>query len=111
LQLADTHLVFINDKYVRGEEIDWNALFCREDVSEQLIPLLPEMPERIASMHDGMPQIPSGGGCMTPPTLPCPPTDAQSLNDRGDRQVKKTCPVTLAQTKKEAPAASPPHRP
>src|ERR1700732_4561890 len=35
------------------------------------------------------------------------PTDAQSLNDRGDRQVQKTCPVTLAQTKKEAPAASP----
>jgi hypothetical protein len=34
------------------------------------------------------------------------PTDAQSLNDRGDRQVQKTCPVTLAQTKKEAPAAS-----
>jgi hypothetical protein len=35
------------------------------------------------------------------------PTDAQSLNDRGDRQVQKTCPVTLAQTKKEAPAEHP----
>jgi hypothetical protein len=51
LELADAHLVYVNDEYVRGEEIDWNALFCREDVSEHLIPLLSEMPERIANMH------------------------------------------------------------
>jgi hypothetical protein len=52
LDLADAHLVFVNDKYIRGEEIDWNKLFCREDVSEELIPLLPKVPERIASMHE-----------------------------------------------------------
>jgi hypothetical protein len=34
LELADAHLVYINDKYVRNGEIDWNGLFCREDVCE-----------------------------------------------------------------------------
>jgi hypothetical protein len=52
LELADAHLVFINDKYVRKGEVNWNALFCREDVSEDLIPFLPSVPERIASMHE-----------------------------------------------------------
>jgi hypothetical protein len=52
LELADAYLVHINDKYVRDEEIDWNALFCRQDVTEDLIPLLPEVPERIANMHE-----------------------------------------------------------
>jgi predicted RecB family nuclease len=52
LALADVHLVYINDKYIRDEEIDWNALFCREDVSENLIPFLPSVPERIANMHE-----------------------------------------------------------
>ena len=52
LELADAYLVFINDKYIRDEEIDWNALFCREDVTENLIPFLPKVPERIASMHE-----------------------------------------------------------
>jgi hypothetical protein len=51
LPLADAHLVYINDKYVRDEEIDWNALLCRKDVSEDVIDLLPEVPERIANMH------------------------------------------------------------
>jgi hypothetical protein len=51
LELADAHLVYIDDKYIRGEEIDWNALFCREDVSENIISFLPEVPERIANMH------------------------------------------------------------
>jgi len=51
LELADVHLVFISDKYVRDEEIDCNTLFCREDVSEDIIDLLSEVPERIASMH------------------------------------------------------------
>jgi hypothetical protein len=49
LELADTHLVYINDKYVRGTEVDWNGLFYREDVSENLIPLLPAVPERISA--------------------------------------------------------------
>ena len=26
-----------------SEEIDWDALFCREDVSENLIPFLPKV--------------------------------------------------------------------
>jgi hypothetical protein len=52
LELADAHLMYINDKYVRGEEIDWEALFCREDVSEDVARLLPEVPERIADMHE-----------------------------------------------------------
>jgi hypothetical protein len=51
LKLADAHLVFINDDYTRDEEIDWNSLFCREDVSEKLVAFLPEVPERIAEMH------------------------------------------------------------
>ena len=51
LQLADAYLVFIDDKYVREEKIDWNELFCRKDVSEDVIDLLPEVPERIANMH------------------------------------------------------------
>jgi hypothetical protein len=51
LDLADAHLVFVNNKYIRNEEIDWNALFCREDVSQNLIPLLSKVPERIANMH------------------------------------------------------------
>jgi hypothetical protein len=54
LELSDAHLVFINDKYIRGEEIDWNALFHREDVTEDLIRFLPDVPERIASMHKVM---------------------------------------------------------
>jgi hypothetical protein len=52
LELADAYLVFINDKYTRDEEIDWDALFCREDVAADVIPLLPEIPERIAKMHE-----------------------------------------------------------
>jgi len=44
-------LVFINDKYVRDETIDWNELFCRKDVSEDVIDLLPQVPERIANRH------------------------------------------------------------
>jgi len=52
LELADAHLVHINDKYVRDEEIDWNALFCRVDVSDNVIPFLPSVPARIANMHE-----------------------------------------------------------
>jgi hypothetical protein len=51
LQLADAYLVFINDKYIRDDEINWNELFLRKDVSEDVIDLLPEVPERIANMH------------------------------------------------------------
>jgi predicted RecB family nuclease len=52
LELADAYLVYVNNNYVRGAKIDWNALFCRENVTEDLIPLLPEVPARIASMHE-----------------------------------------------------------
>jgi hypothetical protein len=52
LKLADAHLVYINHDYTRDEEIDWNGLFCREDVSEKLVTFLPEVPERIAEMHE-----------------------------------------------------------
>jgi hypothetical protein len=52
LELADAYLVFIGGKYIRDEEIDCHALFCREDVTENLIPFLPKVPERIASMHE-----------------------------------------------------------
>src|SRR5690348_2830794 len=51
LELADAYLIFTNDKYERGEEVDWNALFLRQDVTEDVISLLPSMPERIAEMH------------------------------------------------------------
>jgi hypothetical protein len=52
LELVDAYLVNINDKYIRDENIDWDAPFCREDVTENLIPLLPAVPERIANMHE-----------------------------------------------------------
>jgi hypothetical protein len=52
LELADAYLVFIGGKYIRDEEIDCHALFCREDVTENLIPFLPKVPERIAGMHE-----------------------------------------------------------
>jgi hypothetical protein len=51
LELADAYLVYIDNKYIRDEEIDWNGLFLREDVSENLIPFLSKVPERIAQMH------------------------------------------------------------
>jgi predicted RecB family nuclease len=51
LELADAHLVYINDGYIRGEDTDWNSLFCREDGSDNMIPFLPSVPERIAEMH------------------------------------------------------------
>jgi hypothetical protein len=51
LELADSYLIFTNDKYDRSEEVDWNALFHRQDVTEDVISLLPKMPERIAEMH------------------------------------------------------------
>ena len=51
LDLADAHLVFVNNKYFRAEEINWKGLFCREDISENLIPFLAGVPQRIAEMH------------------------------------------------------------
>jgi predicted RecB family nuclease len=51
LEMADAYLIFTNDKYVRGEGVDWNALFHRYDVTEDVIRLLPQVPERIAEMH------------------------------------------------------------
>jgi hypothetical protein len=51
LELADACLVHVNKKYVRGEEVDWDAAFVRQDVTEDVIRLLPKMPERIAEMH------------------------------------------------------------
>jgi hypothetical protein len=74
LQLADAYLVFINDKYVRDEEINWNALFCQKDVSEDVIDLLPEVPERIANMHGVLclteaPDIRPSRHCFQPMTV------------------------------------------
>jgi predicted RecB family nuclease len=71
LELADAYLVYINDRYVRGENIDWNALFCREDVSDSVIHLLPEVPERIANMHEVLcsteaPDIRASRHCFQP---------------------------------------------
>ncbi len=54
LELAGAHLVFIDGKYIRDKEVDWNALFRREDVTENLIPLLAGIPERIANMHTAL---------------------------------------------------------
>lgn len=71
LELADAHLVYINVQCVRGEEVDWNALFCREDVTENLIPFLPHVPERIANMHEVLcstetPEIRPSRHCFRP---------------------------------------------
>jgi hypothetical protein len=41
LELADAYLIFTNDKYVRDEAVEWNALFHRHDVTEDVIKLLP----------------------------------------------------------------------
>jgi hypothetical protein len=51
LDLADTYLVFVSNKYVRSQELDCDPMFCREDVSENLIPFLAGVPEHIAEMH------------------------------------------------------------
>jgi hypothetical protein len=51
LELADAHLVYINAKYSRNKEIDWVALFHREDLTENVMPLLSAVPGRIAEMH------------------------------------------------------------
>lgn len=51
LELADAYLVHINTRYVRGEEVEWNAVFTRQDVTDDVIRLLPKVPERIAEMH------------------------------------------------------------
>jgi hypothetical protein len=51
LELADAHLVFINNKYIREGKVNWGILFRREDVTEDVIHLLPQIPGRIADMH------------------------------------------------------------
>jgi hypothetical protein len=51
LELADAYMIFTNDKYVCDEEVDWTALFHQQDVTEDVIQLLPQVPERIAEMH------------------------------------------------------------
>ena len=51
LELADAYLIFTNDKYVRDDEVNWSELFHRQDVTEDVIHLLPQVPERIAEMH------------------------------------------------------------
>jgi predicted RecB family nuclease len=52
LELSEACLVFINAQYSRGEKIEWDRLFRRDDVTEHLIPLLPQVPERVANMHE-----------------------------------------------------------
>src|SRR5207248_5116748 len=39
LELADAYLVYINSKYTRNKKINWDALFHREDLTENVIPL------------------------------------------------------------------------
>jgi hypothetical protein len=51
LELADAYLVYVNANYTRNKEIDWDQLFRREDLTENVIPLLAGVPERIAEMH------------------------------------------------------------
>jgi hypothetical protein len=69
--LADAHLVFVNHKYIRNEKIDWNGLFCREDVTEDLTPFFAGMPEVIAEMHEVLcsreaPEIRPSRHCFEP---------------------------------------------
>jgi hypothetical protein len=71
VELADTYLVFINNEYERGEEIYWNALFWREDVTENVMRFLPGVPERIANMHSVLrlpeaPEITPSRHCFQP---------------------------------------------
>jgi hypothetical protein len=51
LNLADVYLVYINKEYVRNGPIDLNGLFIREDVTENVIPVLSTVPRQIAAMH------------------------------------------------------------
>jgi CRISPR/Cas system-associated exonuclease Cas4 (RecB family) len=71
LELADAYLVFINNEYVRGEEVDWDAAFVRQDVTDDVIRLLPKVPERIAEMHKVLcstepPEISPSRHCFNP---------------------------------------------
>src|SRR5205814_1117325 len=60
LELADIYLVYINKGYIRKGEIDWNELFAREDVTENVIPILSSVPRQMAEMHSvlGLPEAP-----------------------------------------------------
>jgi hypothetical protein len=51
LKLADAHLVYINKHYVCAGPLDVDGLFIREDVTENIIPLLTSVPRQIADMH------------------------------------------------------------
>lgn len=51
IELADAYLVFVNDQYLRDGEIDLNSFFRGQDVTEDIVRLLPQMPESIAEMH------------------------------------------------------------
>ncbi|HEY6261259.1 MAG TPA: DUF2779 domain-containing protein [Nitrospiraceae bacterium] len=71
LELADAYLVFINNQYARGKEIDWNAALLRQDVTQDVIRLLPQVPERIAKMHKLLclsepPQVNPSRHCFQP---------------------------------------------
>ena len=71
LEMADAYLIFTDDKYVRGEDVDWNALFHRQDVTDDVIHLLPQVPERIAEMHKVLcsteaPEISPSRHCFQP---------------------------------------------
>ncbi len=71
LEMADAYLIFTNAKYTRDEEVNLNALFHRHDVTEDVIDLLPQVPERIAEMHKVLcltqaPEVNPGRHCFQP---------------------------------------------
>jgi len=72
IDLIDAQLIHINNTYVRGDgEIDWPALFGRDDVTGEVRKLLPAVPTLIAKMHTTLrlteaPMIRPGKHCDHP---------------------------------------------
>jgi hypothetical protein len=51
LKLAELYLVHLDKQYIRNGVIDWNALFIKEDVTEDCRPLFDNIWEQINEMH------------------------------------------------------------
>ena len=75
MPLAGIFLLRINTRYVHeGGEIDFDALFTLEDVTELVRPRLPEVRARLAEMKTmlagSMPAIEPGAHCLSPYECP-----------------------------------------
>lgn len=68
--IVSSNLVYLNNRYVREEELDLNALFQINDISDSIIALQGSIPGKIQQLKeilDGTePEVPIGKHCTTP---------------------------------------------